>query len=1288
MLELLDRLKSTVQECAARADRLAQDSNSNASRLDWQTDKEIKELEAQLTTDIAGVDARFQSQRAQTESAHSRRKTALQRAHSAARKHHLKMIESGEGRQINEVQRELLQNSRDQEAQKKQADLDFANFQEELSRERDAAASLEQKARNAFRGYAVFRRLLDSSAPSPGNNPVADATRSLEEFRALFAQAKRRLFWFRLVPPVVLFRLLPPWLLAVLLVIVHGAAVFALPRFDGRVITWVQAGTSLAACLGGILALHFLGRLIAGRSARKLADSLVRTRALLDACQIAAETHYQSESERVRVEAETKTALFNQRWSYATVDAETRRNDLQRHLDAKLARATATNDRLFDRGVELLQRDRDEQIDHLRKQMEAERARLQESRSTKKRQFESSQQSQWQTLEADWTKNTREAYDSFAVARESAGQLFPGWRSPFWDNWKAPREFAAAAPFARLDVELEPLAGALPHDSRLALPGPASFSLPLLLTFPDQGSILFETKGPGRDRAIAALNNLVLRILSVTPPGRAIFTILDPLDLGQSFAGFMHLTDHEDRLINRRIWTQPEHIEQRLAELNEHIEKVTQLYLRNEFTTIAEYNEQAGRIAEAYHFLVVADFPVNFSDTAIRRLLSIIASGPRCGVFTLIHWDERKGAVSEFVPDDLRKAGVRVRCDDDGFVLADKPLPGATLELETPPEPDIATAFLQKVGRCSLDSNRVEMPFAEIAPDDSRLWTLETAAELRVPIGRTGATKFQQLALGKGTRQHVLIAGKTGSGKSTLFHVIITNLALWCGPDQVEFYLVDFKKGVEFKCYATHKLPHARVVAIESDREFGLSVLERLDEELRRRGDLFRQLGVQDLPGYKRTSGSEALPRTLLIIDEFQEFFVEDDRVSQNASLLLDRLVRQGRAFGIHVLLGSQTLGGAYTLARTTLGQMVVRVALQCNEADAMLIMDDDNPAPRLLSRPGEAIYNDASGAIEGNSPFQIVWLSEDERGTWLEKIWRRAEQLAAPRSTPVVFEGNAPADARENEVLQRVLLSGPVPPATTPRVWLGAPNSIKGPTEVVFHRQSGNNLLILGQRDEAALAILGVSLVALAAQHPRGSARFILLDVTPSDSRHREFLEKIVHAIPHEITLAGNVELGGIFSGLGDELEKRTNSERAAAAPVIYLFIHGIQRFKGLRYEDDFSISLDDASAPVNPGKQLNRIIGEGAQFGLHVVCTCDTVNNAGRFFSRKTLSEFELRVLFQMSANDSASLIDTPKAANLGLHRAILQNAQAGTLETFRPYGLPDDVWIAEAARNLASK
>src|SRR5437868_10194727 len=109
------------------------------------------------------------------------------------------------------------------------------------------------------------------------------------------------------------------------------------------------------------------------------------------------------------------------------------------------------------------------------------------------------------------------------------------------------------------------------------------------------------------------------------------------------------------------------------------------------------------------------------------------------------------------------------------------------------------------------------------------------------------------------------------------------------------------------------------------------------------------------------------MPRIVLIVDEFQEFFVEDDKIAQEAALLLDRLVRQGRAFGIHVLLGSQTLGGAYSLARSTIDQMAIRIALPCSETDAHLILSKDNGAARLLSRPGEAIYHDANGRLEGN---------------------------------------------------------------------------------------------------------------------------------------------------------------------------------------------------------------------------------------------------------------------------------------------------------------------------------
>jgi hypothetical protein len=490
---------------------------------------------------------------------------------------------------------------------------------------------------------------------------------------------------------------------------------------------------------------------------------------------------------------------------------------------------------------------------------------------------------------------------------------------------------------------------------------------------------------------------------------------------------------------------------------------------------------------------------------------------------------------------------------------------------------------------------------------------------------------------------------------------------------------------VEFKCYASRRLPHARVVAIESDRAFGLSVLERVDAELRRRGDLFRKLGVQDLPGYKKAGGIEKIPRSLLLIDEFQEFFVEEDRISQGAAVLLDRIVRQGRAFGIHVLLGSQTLGGAYTLARATLGQMVIRIALQCNEADAYLIMDQDNPAPRLLTRPGEGIYNDSAGSIEGNSPFQAVWLSEEVRDDYLAKVRERADHNGRQYPGPFVFEGNAPADVRENQLLNVLLAAESTKPPAVARIWLGTPNSIKGPTEAQFQRQSGNNLLVVGQNEEATLAMLAVSLVSLATQYPPGAARFILLDTLPPGSPQAEFLEHILQAIPQQITRPKTGGLAETMGNLDAELKQRTGDEQAADGPATFLFIHGLENFKKLRQEEEFGFSSGSSEAGVNPAAALLNLISEGPSHGFHVIASCDTFNNVSRFLGRKALSEFAMRVLFQMSANDSAALIDAPDAGTLGMHRALFYNDREGYLETYRPYARPDNAWIEEVATHL---
>src|SRR6185295_10353272 len=173
------------------------------------------------------------------------------------------------------------------------------------------------------------------------------------------------------------------------------------------------------------------------------------------------------------------------------------------------------------------------------------------------------------------------------------------------------------------------------------------------------------------------------------------------------------------------------------------------------------------------------------------------------------------------------------------------------LHVERPPQEEQFTRLVQTVGRGAKDAKRVEVPFEYVAPPREKWWTGNSAGGIRVPLGRAGATKLQYLHLGEGTAQHVLVAGKTGSGKSTLLHALITNLALTYSPDEVELYLIDFKKGVEFKTYATHELPHARVIAVESEREFGLSVLQRLDNEMKERGDLYRAVGAQDVASYR-----------------------------------------------------------------------------------------------------------------------------------------------------------------------------------------------------------------------------------------------------------------------------------------------------------------------------------------------------------------------------------------------------------------------------------------------------
>jgi S-DNA-T family DNA segregation ATPase FtsK/SpoIIIE len=1275
-IELLSQLKKTVWEFATREEKLIHDLRSKVVRIRGRREDEVEQINNTLSAELEKAKVASEQLRQVVQAEYERRKAKITAAHKTGKKKRLEAVIDREGRRKHRLQTETLQSKRNHESGLANAEATCQQFRTELAGDEQTLAGLENNARKAFGGYRNLAALVSNPPSNIQPEPGKDEYQLQAEFRDLMAKTGEDLRKFsRLFLPK-FFRFY--WLWLVLLAGALGA-VPLLQWFGKSAFTYVHASAIFGGGLVLGIVLYFVGKKQGSAMAAKISGSFGRARCILEVCGEKCEARRVQEIERVEKEFQTKTEKIHQEWDETLEEASRNREYWPKKMDEKAAALAERNETLRRLKLEYVEQELAKNIAKLTSEAEAKMRSTNETGTSHEVKVNADHEALWQPMLTEWQGRIAPLYQAIQESSSSAEKAFPPWDNPFWKTWKAPQHFEQVARFGRLNVDIPKLAELTPK--ALALPGPGQLSVPLVLTYPEQGSVLFETNGSGREEALGALNNLMLRLLSVSPPGRLAFTVVDPVGLGQSFSGVMHLADYAEHVINGRIWTQAAQIEQRLGDLNEHMEKVIQMYLRNEYATISEYNEQAGTIAEKYHFLVVADFPVNFSETAAKRLMSIAASGARCGVYTLIHWDRRQPVPQDFIPEELRKSSISITCKGKDITLAGRFLPGTDLRLDTPPDPETATEFIQKVGIISRDSNRIEVPFSQIAPAESELWSVESTQELRVAIGRTGATKLQYMEMGRGTRQHALVAGKTGSGKSTLFHVIVTNLALWCSPEQVEFYLIDFKKGVEFKCYAANRLPHARVVAIESDREFGLSVLQKLDEELKRRGDLFRNLGVQDVAGYKRVGGKEPMPRTLLVIDEFQEFFVEDDKIAQTASLLLDRIVRQGRAFGIHVLLGSQTLGGAYTVARTTLGQMVIRIALQCNEADAYLIMDDSNPAPRLLSRPGEGIYNDTAGTVEGNSPFQVVWLSDETRDEYLAKVRTLADRSAGKYEGPIVFEGNAPANVAENLALQSLIEAETRTRVTSPRIFMGAPNSIKGPTEAAFHRQSGNNVLIVGQREEAILSIISVGMISLAAQYRPGDVRILLLDGSAPDSPQREYLNRIVQGFPQHFTMVKQSDLPEVLGGLATEMKSR-NEDTVTGAPPIFIFIHGLQKFNKLRFEEDFGFSSGDAGAAPNPSVALNELLTEGTRLGFHVIAACDTFNNVNRYFSRKAFSEFEMRVLFQMSANDSASLIDSPKASNLGMHRALFYNEQEGYLETFRPYASPGREWIEEAA------
>ena len=749
------------------------------------------------------------------------------------------------------------------------------------------------------------------------------------------------------------------------------------------------------------------------------------------------------------------------------------------------------------------------------------------------------------------------------------------------------------------------------------------------------------------------LRSVLLRLVLGSAPGSVQLTLVDPVGAGAGFTVFLALPA---ALRGSRVLVAPEEIEAELRALNRHVESVIQTRLGATYPTIDEYNAANPAVAAPHRLVAILGFPAGgWSERHVELLAPLLRNGPRAGVHVLATIDRSAPVPRGVDLEAVAKAGLGVRIDEAGLGHIDQgELKDWPFKPDTMPQPDKVREWL-----AAIDVTPRSLSFASIAP--ALDWSGSSALELAAPIGLDEHGEVHSLRLSDDPGPdvlpaHALVGGMTGMGKSNLLNVLIAGLTARYSPDEVRLYLLDFREGVGFAPYRV--LPHARVVALETEREFALSVLRELRSEMVARGKLFKAAGAGDKFKDYRQAGHQ-LPRILAIIDEFQVLVAEDDPIAREASGILEDLVKRGRGFGVHLLLSSQSpsVAGAY-LARLY-SQMGLRIALRCRQQDAIAILGEGNDEAARLEAAGEAIYNDQLGRREDNHRVRVAYLPRSEQEVHLAAVVARD---AGAHGRPVTFESAAPALLENCERLAAAREGRWRPEPGTAEAFLGEPLEIKdGPTCARFERAPRSNLLIAGPDETEAYGLLAAAVTSLAAQQPEAAFDILEFADRPS-SPVFGVLEGISGHFPGRLTLYSSREAAGLLGALADLLAARASAD--AEEPSRYLVVTGLQRWRELR-----------STEPIKPTPEaaaLLRLLDEGPEHGLHVIAWTDGYAALERTLKRAGIGNFDLRAVLRVPDNDSQNLLDSAIAARLADNRALYRDEQwpLGQLEKFKPY------------------
>ncbi len=243
---------------------------------------------------------------------------------------------------------------------------------------------------------------------------------------------------------------------------------------------------------------------------------------------------------------------------------------------------------------------------------------------------------------------------------------------------------------------------------------------------------------------------------------------------------------------------------------------------------------------------------------------------------------------------------------------------------------------------------------------------MQGTRKLKIPIFLGKDVSGGPMVVDLASMPHLLIAGRTGTGKSVCLNAIITSILMTRRPDEVRMLMID-PKMVELSGYG--RLPHL-MHPVVTDMRKAEAILNWAVDKMEERYALLARAGVRHISSYNQLGRDELmrrlepqdiaerdaipdqLPYIVIVADEIADMMMTAGKEVEQHII---RLAQKSRAVGIHLILATQkpTVDVITGLIKSNLP---ARICFQVASRTDSRVVLDENGADKLLGN-GDLLF-------------------------------------------------------------------------------------------------------------------------------------------------------------------------------------------------------------------------------------------------------------------------------------------------------------------------------------------